>query len=214
MKVVESYWGPNERGLQPPVALLAWLIRHLEVPPGRKLRGNGEVVEKRRKLVEGDQETIEQALQLLRRNGTGKGWYVLEGPSYPDALLVTRDALVVVEGKRTEAGPTTSTEWMTCRYQMLRHLDAAWEIRARRSVYGFYAVEGKDGSAAVPEVWQQAARDTVAAHVLHASLPHRSTQEQQGIASAFLGVTTWQAIRDAFSLDASVLPTTVLSRQP
>lgn len=46
---------------------------------------------------------------LLRSAGTGRGWHVLEGPTYPDVFVETRDALVVVEGKRTEAGPTTST---------------------------------------------------------------------------------------------------------
>jgi hypothetical protein len=125
---------------------------------------------------------------------------VLEGLTYPDVYLVTHDALVVIEGKRTEAGATTRTSWMASRSQMLRHIDAAWEIRGRRDVYGFFVVEADDGQS-VPAKWIHAAVSTVSSDSIRSSLPHRSPEEQTEIAASFLGATTWQAIVAAFDLD-------------
>jgi hypothetical protein len=208
MTVLEGSWGKTERGLQPPVALLSWLIRHFNPPSD--LVGDGDVVSRRRRLQHQDPQTIEEALTLLRRTGGKKGWHVLEGPTYPDACLVTPDALVVVEGKRTEAGLTTETSWMAGRHQMLRHLDAAWEIRGRRSVYGVLLVEADPSlpSQAVPSVWRDGATATTSVTVLAASLPHRGPEERRGIADAFLGVATWQAVVQEFGLPPSALPST------
>ena len=199
LTVLEQFYEPKERGLQPPVALLSWLIRHFDPQSGR-LDGDGEVVANRRRLAAGDATTIEQALKLLRTAGATRGWHVLEGPTYPDAFLVTPDALIVVEGKRTEGKPTTETTWMSGRHQMLRHLDAAWEIRGRRAVYGLLVVEGDAASGAVPEVWRRAAEEITSARAVAGSLPHRSADEQRGIVSAFAGTTTWQRVVQEFSL--------------
>src|SRR5262249_748696 len=150
--------------------------------------GSDEVSVTRRLLAERDPKTIERALMQLRQRGTQRGWHVLEGPTYPDAYIVTRDALIVVEGKRTEGGPTTRTTWMRARHQMLRHLDAAWEIRGHRYVYGLFIVEALDGDrGAIPAVWQDAVQATRSPEVLAKSLPHRSLQEQRGIAAGLVG---------------------------
>lgn len=152
------HWWPRERALHPPVALLSWLIRNLDVT-GKQL-GSDTVAKVRRKLAARDPETIELALRQLRTGGSRKGWFVLEGPTYPDACIETTDAIIIVEGKRTEAAPTTKTTWIDTRHQMLRHLDAAWEIRGNRSVYGLLIVEGEGAGGAVPKVWQDAAMAT------------------------------------------------------
>lgn len=52
---------------------------------------------------------------------------------------------------------------------------------------------------------RQAARATRSDEAIRGSLPHRSPDEQAGIAAGFLGVTTWQAIVAAFGLDPEVL---------
>lgn len=208
LAVKASYYEPNERPLKPPVALLSWLVRNLDVPP-EKLHKDDEVTRQRRKLAARDPATIERALDLLRRSGSDKGWHVLEGPTCPDVFLVTKDALVVIEGKRTEAAPTTTTTWMPLRHQMLRHLDAAWEIRGHRAVYGLFVVEAEVGHTEVPPVWQAAAEDTVSESAIRGSLPHRSPEERAGIAACFLGATTWQKIVGAFGLDPAVLVETV-----
>jgi len=195
---------PTERGLQPPVALLSWLIRHFPVAES-KVRGTGAVAVKRRALARHDPVTIADGLAELRRGGATKDWHVLEGPTYPDAYFVTPDALVVVEGKRTERTVTTNTTWMPGRHQMLRHLDAAWELRGSRSVYGLMIVESPAGSPAVPDKWIEAALATQSDGAVAASLPHRGPAEQAGIRDAFIGATTWAAVVGAFGLPAEVL---------
>lgn len=200
-----AHYEPNEGPLQAPVSLLSWLIRNFD-PPASALEGDDDVTRQRRQLASGDPATIERALDLLRRASSARSWHVLEGATYPDVLLVTPDALVVIEGKRTEAGPTTDTKWLSGRHQMLRHLDGAWEVRGRRSVYGFFIVEAEPNAGTrVPDRWLEAARATRADDAIERSLPHRSPMERTGIRDGFLGVTTWQAIIEAFHLDPALL---------
>ena len=199
-------WGENERALDPPASLLRWLVRNLKCPSSMKR----EDVQpsQRGDLIEGDPERIDEGLERLEGGARGRAWYVMEGPSYPDAYLATSDLVVVIEGKRTEAGPTTSTTWMPVRLQMLRHLDAAYEIAGPRALVGFFMVEdGEDG--ALPEVWRQACAQTLDPELLEASLPHRSTEERQRIGEAFLGAVTWQHACDALEVPRSALPETV-----
>jgi len=195
---------PKEKGLAPPDTLLAWLLDHFTRPKGDQY-GSGEVGDMRRLLAEGDPDTMAKARAGLAWSRRGKAWYILEGHTSPDVFLVTPDALIVVEGKRTEAGPTTSTTWMAGRHQMLRHIDAAWEIRGNRAVYGMFIVEAKAGTDEVPELWQRAANDTSSDAVIRSSLPHRSQADQEGIRQAMVGVTTWQRIVSTFGLPASLL---------
>ena len=110
-----------------------------------------------------------------------------------------------MEGKRTEAGPTTSTTWMAGRQQMIRHLDAAWEIRGRRSVYGFFIVEAEPGSTEVPGRWQAAADAARGDDAILSSLPHRDQSDREGIRKAMIGVTTWQRIVSEFGLPGDVI---------
>ena len=131
---------------------------------------------------------------------------MLQGRTFPDVYLVTSDALVVIEGKRTESGATMRTAWMASRDQMLRHIDAAWEIRGSRAVYGFFVVEGPEsGGVGVPGRWVHTAVKTVSSDTIRSSLPHRSREEQEAIAACFLGATTWQAIVKHFGLDPDLL---------
>jgi hypothetical protein len=50
--------------------------------------------------------------------------------------------------------------------------------------------------------------------VLRASLPHRTADERSQIASALLGVTTWQAVCDEFQIPREVLIPEVLDDSP
>lgn len=192
-----------ERGLHPPVSLLSWLIRHPDAwPPGLDSEG-----EERRSLRVGDPPAVELALAGLRRGCPDRSWFILEGRTYPDALLETPDALIVIEGKRTEPGPTTHTTWMPGRHQIWRHIDAAWEIRGRRQVFGFFIVEAENGE--IPDVWIEAARCTLEAEVLRGSFPHRSADEVAELRRCFRGVTTWSQVCQEFSIDKGQLPDTV-----
>jgi hypothetical protein len=124
---------------------------------------------------------------------------VLEGPSYPDVYLETERTIVVVEGKRTEREPTTSTTWMAQRHQMLRHIDAAWDGRGAKDIYGLLIVEGADDGT-VAEPWRSYPATLRGNAVLAASLPHRRDDERAAMARAFLGVTTWRRVCDRFGL--------------
>ena len=198
----------KEVQLDPPRALLTHLVSNPapSIIEGQMTEGTRA---KRRALLEGDREVLAEALALLEQTPIRtKVWYVLEGRSQPDAYLETDDCVVVVEGKRTEPEPTTHTMAMAGRHQMLRHIDCAWETRGGRSVFGFFAVSGgtEPEDVLVPDEWAEAAAATIGAAALKTSLPHRTDAERSAIASCFLGVTTWQAIRTEFKLDWDKLP--------
>lgn len=198
----ESRWG-EEKSLHPPMSLLRWMIDHpnqLTKPADFEKRSQ-TTQEKRSALLNGDPATREEALRLLEgASAPTSVWYVLEGHTRPDAFLATDDALIVVEGKRTERGATTTTTWLADRSQMLRHLDCAWDIREGRRVYGFYVVEAEDG-VAVPSKWWDEVAETVAERTRKASPPHRSPETQETIADGFLGVCTWQHVCREFDIE-------------
>jgi len=149
---------------------------------------------------------VAEAMRLLGRDAieSERAWYVLEGPSCPDVFLETDDLIVVIEGKRTESGPTTATSWMPLRHQMLRHIDAVWDTRDGRQCVGFFIVES-GAAGETPNHWLNAARQTTKPNVLAQSLPHRSQEVRTQIADAFLGVTTWQMVCRALSIPQAVL---------
>jgi nitrogen regulatory protein PII-like uncharacterized protein len=130
--------------------------------------------------------------------------YVFEGRTSVDAFVATERIVVVIEGKRTEAGPTTSTKWMEERHQILRNIDSAWEIRAGREVFGFFIVEGK--GLEVPAKWKAFAKDSISEAAVVKSLPHRNEYERAAILRSFLGVTTWQHVCERFAIPFKELP--------
>jgi len=201
----EARWWPCEERLAPPLSLLRWLVQNAKAPKHESDWGTGETGEKRKALVRREPEVVQQALRRLAADVAEKDWAVLEGPSQPDVFLATKDTVIVVEGKRTESGPTIGTTWFPERHQMLRHLDAAWEIREGRRLYGFFIVEALPDTVEVPKDWARFAAETTSTTALAASLPHRNAEERQRIGESFLGVTTWQAVCSAFQIPEAVL---------
>src|SRR4051812_43164545 len=187
-------WGAKEERLLPPKRLLQWLVE--KVKPGKGSLGKDPTTrDYRRKLLERDPATQALARQLL----DGKyrpAWYVLEGPSWPDAFLESEKFVLVIEGKRTEAGSTTTTTWMTGRNQLLRHMDAALnaqqENKAAKQVFGLMIVD-EEGPTPMP-AWLAECAEVTSAKTLADSLPHLSESERHSLASGFLGVTTWQSV--------------------
>ena len=149
---------------------------------------------------------MREALGLLQYNPTGENWHLFEGKTRPDVYIKTPDLIMVIEGKRTERKPTTSTTWMAGRHQMLRHIDCAWEIAGDRKVVGFFIVEEIGTDCQVPAAWIDYAMQTLTPKAITSSLPHRSPEEQAGIASCFAGVTTWQLLCREFNLNFTSLP--------
>jgi hypothetical protein len=183
------------------VSLLSWLVRHLCEAQRDEIAVEDDKSKRRRRLQRGDPATVAKALTKLRSDPERRAWWVLEGRSAPDVWLATPRAVVVIEGKRTESGPTTHTTFMENRHQMLRHMDAAYEIAGRRTLLGFFIVEG-DAAGNVPKVWRDAAEQTLGREAIEGSLPHRPQAERDAIAAGFLGVTTWQRVCERFGLGA------------
>jgi len=142
-------WGEDEVPLQAPRSLLTALVSRatelMTPPPDGRFGSNSPTArQKRAALFGGDDDIRREALRLLNRKRVPKrGWYVFEGETWPDVFIETEHAVVVIEGKRTEASITTCTTWMPITHQMLRHLDAALEIAAGRKPIGFFIVEGE-----------------------------------------------------------------------
>jgi hypothetical protein len=137
-------------GTRAPAGLLAWL---LENQPNVDGAGG-----KRGRLVARDPATTAEARDLLGwrdAKGTHRAWFVFEGPTSVDAYLETPELIVLIEGKRTERGPTTHTTYMPVRHQLLRNLDAAWDIRDDRETVAMFIVEGKGDGNEVPNDWQE-----------------------------------------------------------
>lgn len=201
LAIREHGWGRNEKPLEPPVALLSWLIRNPREPQSGELSADPTKQAKRRDWLGGSSERIREGLNLLRNNPANTDWHIFEGPSYPDAYIETDDLVVVVEGKRTERHPTTSTKWMKGRHQMLRHIDCAWEQRGRKQVVGLFVVEGNARSSEVSPEWLEFSASTISPDAVSSSLPHRGPEEQRAIASCFIGATTWRRICQEFEID-------------
>lgn len=204
-----GFWGANEYPFGPPTRLLEWLVRN-----PTELRHNSSSHPDRNSLLKGDQAALKQALAEIERHPRGRGWHLLEGTSFPDATVVTPDAVIVVEGKRTESGPTTDTSWLAGRHQIWRHIEGAWGMRSARKVFGFFIVEEADGR--ISELWERAAKETVSERTLSTSFPHLSAEEKSEIAGSFIGVATWQQVCAEFDIDVTILPDTVddLSGEP
>jgi hypothetical protein len=200
-------YGQGEAKLPPPRSLLHWLIDHPEAMSPPKNLGNAEATRQRKALLAGDTTVMKQAHSGVDSGRLSTMWYTFEKPSQPDVYIETDRVVVVIEGKRTESGPTTKTTWMPVRHQMLRHLDCALDSAKQKQLYGFFLVEGSSGD--IPAVWQAAAIDTVSQPALHGSLPHRTESEIDRIRQSFLGVSTWQRVCGALGLPGDSLPDTV-----
>jgi hypothetical protein len=153
-----------------------------------------------------DDRRLEEVLSHIRSSDVDRAWYLLEGRTVPDVVIETPEAIVVIEGKRTEAGPTTMTSWLEGRHQMWRHRDAAWEQRGMKRVYGFFIV-GRD-DLEILSLWEDASKNTITPAVLESSLPHRTVDERADLSQCFLRVTTWKLVCQRFTIDFGKLPNT------
>lgn len=204
LSVITSHFGNNEFALSPSKLLLEWLIHN---PPiifkDYKDKAIGTTEWKRYHLWKKDNKLVDEALNKLNTVESPSGWYVLEGKSYPDVTIFTQDAIIVIEGKRTEPTATKSTKWMKTRHQIWRHIDNAWEIRNKRKVFGFFIVESK--TADVPEKWVKEMNETISENAIANSLPHRNAEERLMIKDCFIGATTWKAVCEEFKINCENL---------
>lgn len=201
-------WGSAEVALPAPTSLLIHLVSSIDPELVASSKDTGETLRWRRRLASRDQIAIDEALAALRAGRRGRHWFVLEGESKPDALLEATDVVLCVEGKRTEAKCTTTTQWMRTRSQLLRHMDAAMDAFPGKRILGLLIVEGEGGADArdPSEHWRDECRAQYAPSMLEASLPHRMPAERAAISRGILGVTTWQAVCAAVGIEWASLP--------
>ncbi len=195
-------WGRDECSLPAPKALLKHLVQVITPEQVAASGAKGETRSKRDALAQRDAATIQEAIAHIDAGHLGRKWWVLEGPSCPDATLEMPNAVIVIEGKRTEATTTSKTRWMEGRSQLVRHIDAAMERWPDKEVYGLLIVEGRGGAEAVsPSAeWKAASAAQTAPGLLNSSLPQRTEADRKLIANRDLGVTTWQAVCKEFGL--------------
>lgn len=197
----KGFWGTNEHPFPPPKRLLEWMVQN-----PHELRQKSSSHAQRDALLRGEQALVKKALADIESRPSGRGWHLLEGTTFPDATIITPDAIIVVEGKRTEAGPTTDTSWLAGRHQIWRHIEGAWGMRGSRSVFGLFLVEEADGE--LPPLWNTAAHHTASEAALISSFPHLLAAERSALAKCFIGVGTWQQVCAEFGPDAASLPDT------
>jgi hypothetical protein len=197
-RLVEDHgkrWGKAEERLAAPQLLLENLVNNLDLERVDSAGDSGETLRRRRLLAKKDKPTISEALRRIRAGERGRHWFILEGPSRPDALLETADMVLCIEGKRTEHGCTTKTKWMRRRSQLVRHMDAAFDAFPGRRILGLLIVEGERQDPLVASVhWQEESAAQYELAMLKDTLPHRTPSQRETLASGVLGVTTWQAV--------------------
>lgn len=195
-------WGDAEHGYAPPKSLLRWMVSH-----PKRLRQKTSNVSERNDLLEGNAKRLAEAIEKIDRWNGDRSWFVLEGTTYPDAVITTPDALVVVEGKRTESGPTTKTSWLEGRHQMWRHIEGAWQVKGTRDVFGIFIVDSPTEQ--LPTKWQAAAAAALAVSAIESSFPHRTFEEREALARCFRGIITWRSACALLAIDCDALPDTV-----
>lgn len=97
LKFVSGEWGDSEHACPPSTSLLNWLVSN---PSKRRHAPSNSA--RRDALLKGDPQVLRNALAAIEKNATGSAWDLLEGAIFPDATIVTPNAIVVIEGKRTE----------------------------------------------------------------------------------------------------------------
>lgn len=188
----------------PSKEFLRWLVEHPQEWPAKweTIKMRGEILDARRSLVRGEPARSE-ALKAIRDAGPApsdySGWWCLEGPSHIDCALFTENAVIFIEGKRTEREPSKTISFCATRNQIARNLDCAKRYGQEKGVDYYALLVIEDGS----ESRISAAKEI--AEQLALSLPHLSSDELQEVEQHYLGFTTWKEIVDTFSLPQSLM---------
>jgi hypothetical protein len=151
---------------------------------------------KRDALRRGDPETVQEAIAEIETNTSHeRQWWCLEGTTRVDCALLTEKAVIFVEGKRTESGPSAAISWYAKRDQVLRILDCArwYAMRTGLEYYAMLIIEDDPEKIEV-------AKQTGRAETFENSFPHLSPRSRQIVEKRYLGVATWKQVSDAFRL--------------
>ncbi len=122
-----------------------------------------------------------EATRKLLWNGVSRSrheWWAFEGPTSVDCFLETPEAVLLIEGKRTDT-VATYTDWCSSRHQIARNLEAAQSISKGKR----YAVM----------VAAETVLDVSTAEI-ERGLPHMNPCERSFLAGHYIGCVTWRQI--------------------
>jgi hypothetical protein len=188
----------------PPKQFLRWLVENPQKWPTNweAIKMRNEILEARRRLARGE-PAKSKALEAIDLASTlssdYSGWWCLEGPSRVDCALFAENAVIFIEGKRTEREPSKTTTFCANRNQMARNLDCARRYGHDNGLdyYAMLVIEQGNSS-------RTSAAKKIAGQ-LALSLPHLSPSELQETEQHYLGFTTWKDIVDRFRLPPSLI---------
>jgi hypothetical protein len=195
-----------ERVVPPSVAFLRWAIRNpdrLTTLPAPDYGATGEVSKEKRAALFGSDGALRarvmaEALAAIESStaaGSAQQWWAFEGFTHVDACFETAEAVVFIEGKRTES-VSPSTRWFRHRNQLWRNVEVAGELARGRAFGVILCVENvESGLGALADA--EAARE--------ASLPHLSESQRAELDRHLLGYVAWSEIVERFALPASVM---------
>jgi hypothetical protein len=193
-----------ERVVPPSTAFLKWAIENPErLTVLRDFGATGELSTKKRADLFGSDPArraavTAEALKLVEAQGgknSARQWWAFEGFTHVDACLESSNALLVVEGKRTES-VSSSTRWFSQRNQLWRNVEVAQEMAAGKAFGVILAVE-------TAEAGRMALDDAIGSRV--SSYPHRTDAEQMELDRHLLGFVVWSEIVRVFELPPSCM---------
>jgi hypothetical protein len=111
-------------------------------------------------------------------NGSRHGWWAFEGPTSVDCFLETPEAVLLVEGKRTDT-VATYTDWCSSRHQIARNLEAAQSVANGRRYAVMVAAEK---------------HIEISAAEIALGLPHMTPSERAFLAGHYIGCVLWEEI--------------------
>jgi hypothetical protein len=173
-----------ETQLPPSAEFLRWLLEHPKQLTWPKLahQFSPSTLNRRTRLLAGESIAREEALKelaIVGAVGSRRKWWAFEGFTSVDCRLETESLLLLIEGKRTEP-VSDSTAWFPGRNQVIRNLEVARALAARRKNYAVL-VCAETVSELPEEAWTN-------------SLPHLMPSEIENLKSHYLGCATWSVI--------------------
>lgn len=190
------YYGKTEIGIPPSKDFLIYLIKNLDLINKSALEqdteSTGATYEKRKKLLHGDIELQNEALDHLYQDSIPKKeWYIFEGYTYPDIYIETENYILVGEAKRTESSLTTSTKWLNNRDQLIRHIDSV--LDSPKEVLSFFIVDKE-----MLEKYDLGKYNDITFY--YENLSYRDEKKILKAYNSYIGFTTWDILQDNYKI--------------